>query len=61
MGKLGYVSVIIRSRSIRKICVLHLSQESWQALWFVLVLQVSSRKSVEVGPEFQLWKTTQSK
>lgn len=29
--------------------------------WFVLVLQVSSRKLVDVGPEFQLQQTTQSK
>lgn len=61
MGKLGYLPVIIRSRSVSKAYALQLSQESWQALWFVLVLQVSSRKSVEVRPEFQLWKTTQSK
>lgn len=59
MGKLGYLPAVFHG--VREARGLQLSPGSWQALRFVPVLQVSSRKSVEVRPAFQLWKTTQSK
>lgn len=59
MGKLGYLPATFSGAG--KAGGLQLSQRSWQAFSFVPVLQVSSRKSVEVRPAFQFGKTTQSK